>query len=83
MKLGTLRSSKAPLGGVPLVGAVLGLSAMLVVGCHGSDSAPTNTAHSTYNNKGQSAADLIGAARANRRPMDRGKGGAVTPPPGQ
>ncbi len=54
---------------------VIGLSGLSVLGCHGaSDTAPTNTAHSQYNNSGKSAADQIGAdrARAHRRLPPKG-----------
>lgn len=43
---------------------VIALS-IVVVGCHGDDSAPTNTKNSTYIDSGQSAADKIGQDREN------------------
>jgi len=55
--------------------------AVATCGCSGSDSAdPTNTAHSAYNNKGDSAADKIGALRLKRRLMQRAGTPTQTPP---
>jgi|GEM_PF-4568459 len=55
------------------LGPVLPICALLALGCRGGGEEPTNTAHSTYNASGHSVADKIGAMRAARRPIDRGK----------
>ena len=45
--------------------ALTALSGVLVAGCHGADDdAPTNTKNSQYMDKGDTAADKIGAQRA-------------------
>jgi len=54
---------------------VIGLFGLSVVGCHGNDDAPTNTANSEYISGGKSAADKVGAERASaHRPRLPGKG---------
>ncbi|HEY3782644.1 MAG TPA: hypothetical protein VGL56_16290 [Fimbriimonadaceae bacterium] len=51
----------------------LALSGAMISGCSGAgDANPTNTGKSTYNNKGTSAADKIGALRMKRRLMSGG-----------
>jgi hypothetical protein len=60
---------------------VLVMVILLASGCASAGDSPTNTARSTYNSTGKTAADKIGEMRAKRRPIDRGAPATATPGP--